>query len=180
VLDLLKIVVVFALVVGLLRLHWNLGLVMLVAAAVLGVLMGMGPGALALTALRASADGATVSLIVALALIMVLEYILRTTGTLRALVDSLQGLLGDNRVVMGLMPAIIGLLPSAGGARFSAPLVEECANGCVIDPERKSFSTTSSAISGSTSRPSTPASSSQLRSPVFPWAASSDGRPPSR
>lgn len=138
-LDLLKIASVFALVVGLLRLRWNLGLVMLVAAAVLGVLMGMGPSALAETAFRASVDGATVSLIVALALIMVLEYILRTTGTLRALVGSLQGLLGDNRVVMGLMPAIIGLLPSAGGARFSAPLVEECANGCVIDPERKSY-----------------------------------------
>ncbi len=138
-LDLLKIAFVFALVVGLLRLRWNLGLVMLVAAAVLGVLMGMGPSALAETAFRASVDDATVSLIVALALIMVLEYILRTTGTLRALVGSLQSLLGDNRVVMGLMPAIIGLLPSAGGARFSAPLVEECAEGCVIDPERKSY-----------------------------------------
>ncbi|HZK48337.1 MAG TPA: DUF401 family protein, partial [Thermoleophilia bacterium] len=138
-LELVKIVAVFALVVGLLRLRWNLGLVMLVAAAVLGVLMGMGPRALAETALRASIEPTTVSLVVALALIMVLEYILRTTGTLASLVSSLQGLLGDNRVVMGLMPAIIGLLPSAGGARFSAPLVEESAKGCVIDPERKSY-----------------------------------------
>ncbi|MHB1345730.1 MAG: DUF401 family protein [Thermoleophilia bacterium] len=138
-LELLKIAFVFALIVGLLRLRWNLGIVMLIAAVVLGLLMGMGFLPMAETAFRASTDRTAVSLIVALALIMVLENILRTTGTLRRLVDSLQGLLGDNRVVMGLMPAIIGLLPSAGGARFSAPLVEESANGCVIDPERKSF-----------------------------------------
>lgn len=138
-LELLKIAFVFALIVGLLRLRWNLGVVMLIAAAVLGILMGMGIRPLAETAFRASTDRTAVSLIVALALIMVLENILRTTDTLRRLVDSLQGLLGDNRVVMGLMPAIIGLLPSAGGARFSAPLVEESAVGCTIDPERKSF-----------------------------------------
>jgi len=139
VIELLKIAFVFALIVGLLRLKWNLGVVMLIAAGALGVLMGMGPVAMLGAAFRASTDRTAVSLVIALALIMVLENILRTTGTLAKLVDSLQGLLGDNRVVMGLMPAIIGLLPSAGGARFSAPLVEESANGCVIDPERKSF-----------------------------------------
>ena len=137
--ELIKIVGVFALIVLLLRRGWNLGIAMIVAAAVLGVLMRMEPTAMLESAWQASTDGAAVSLIVALALIMVLEHVLRTTGTLTALVGSLQGLLGDNRVVMGLMPAIIGLLPSAGGARFSAPLVEESANGCVIDPERKSY-----------------------------------------
>lgn len=139
VIELLKIAFVFALIVGLLRLKWNLGVVMLIAAGALGILMGMGPLAMLESAFHASTDRTAISLIVALALIMVLENILRTTGTLARLVDSLQGLLGDNRVVMGLMPAIIGLLPSAGGARFSAPLVEESANGCTIDPERKSF-----------------------------------------
>jgi integral membrane protein (TIGR00529 family) len=137
--ELLKILGVFALIVVLLRLRWHLGIVMLLAAAALGALMGMTPAGVLESAWHASTERAAVSLLAALALIMVLEHILRTTGTLKALVDSLQGLLGDNRVVMGLMPAIIGLLPSAGGARFSAPLVEESANGCVIDPERKSY-----------------------------------------
>jgi hypothetical protein len=137
--ELVKILGVFALIVLLLRLGWHLGLAMLLAAAVLGALMGMPPTDMLVSAWHSSTDGAAISLLAALALIMVLEYVLRKTGTLTALVDSLQGLLGDNRVVMGLMPAIIGLLPSAGGARFSAPLVEESANGCLIDPERKSY-----------------------------------------
>lgn len=139
VLDLLKIAAVFVLILGLLRLKWNLGLVMLIGGTVLGLLMGLGPVALLETAWHAAADTTAVSLIVALALIMVLEHILRTTNTLKTLVDALQRLLGDNRIVMALMPAIIGILPSAGGARFSAPLVEESASGCLVGADRKSF-----------------------------------------
>ncbi|HLB25984.1 MAG TPA: DUF401 family protein, partial [Nitrospirota bacterium] len=81
----------------------------------------------------------TVSLIVALALIMVLENVLRKTETLGRLVGSLKGLVGDRRMVMALMPAIIGILPSAGGAYFSAPMVEASSDGSHIPPERKSF-----------------------------------------
>lgn len=137
--DLLNILAVFGLVLFLLRLKWNLGAVMLVAASALGLLMGMGPWDLIVTGYNATVDTSGLSLILALALIMVLENLLRKTETLKKLVASLKGLLGDNRVVMGLMPAIIGILPSPGGAYFSAPLVEESACGCEVSAERKSF-----------------------------------------
>jgi hypothetical protein len=137
--DLLIILGVFLLIVVLLRLRLNLGWVMLIAAAVLGLLTGVAPLRLVPIAFRSLIAPDAVSLILALALIMVLENILRKTGTLQTLVGSLQRLLGDNRAVMALMPAIIGILPSAGGARFSAPMVEESSNGCLMAAERKSF-----------------------------------------
>ena len=40
---------------------------------------------------------------------------------------------------MASMPAIIGLLPSMGGAVFSAPLVDEASKGVKITPEKKAF-----------------------------------------
>jgi integral membrane protein (TIGR00529 family) len=138
-LDLLKILAVFALIVWLLKLKWNLGAVMLIGAAALGLLMGLAPPAIFKIALHASVDASAVSLIVALALIMVLENVLRKTETLKRMVDSMKGLVGDQRLVMALMPAIIGILPSAGGAYFSAPMVEASADGSHIRPERKSF-----------------------------------------
>jgi len=138
-LDLVKVAGVFALVLVLLRLKWNLGGVMLIGAAALGLVMGMGPVSIVETAARSCVEWSTVSLVIALALIMVLENILRKTETLSKMVSSLQGLLGDNRVVMALMPAIIGILPSAGGAYFSAPLVEESSRGCHVHADRKSF-----------------------------------------
>jgi uncharacterized protein len=137
--DFAIVFAVFALVVALLRLGLNLGLVMLMAGAVLGLAKGMAPFAIARSAFEGVSDWTGLSLVIAIALIMVLESILRQTGTLAALVASLQGLFGDNRAVMALMPAIIGILPSAGGARFSAPMVEESAQECRITPERKSF-----------------------------------------
>lgn len=137
--DFVIVSLVFALVVGLLRLGLNLGWVMLLAAAVLGVLKGMGPGEIGGSALLGVTDWTGLSLVIAIALIMVLESILRQTGTLATLVGSLTGLFGDNRAVMALMPAIIGILPSAGGARFSAPMVEQSALDCPMSPERKSF-----------------------------------------
>lgn len=36
------------------------------------------------------------------------------------------------------MPAFLGLLPSLGGARFSAPIVQEASDGIAVDDEQKS------------------------------------------
>ena len=139
VVDLLKMLTVFALILVLLRLKWHLGIVMLVGAVALGALSGFSPTEFLRLGFRSATAPTALSLYFALALIMVLENILRKTNTLTRMVDSLRGLVGDHRVVMALMPAIIGLLPSAGGAYFSAPLVEESATGCVVTGERKSF-----------------------------------------
>ncbi len=40
---------------------------------------------------------------------------------------------------MASMPALIGLLPSMGGALFSAPMVEEASKGINVPPEKKAF-----------------------------------------
>ena len=138
-LDLLKILSVFALIVVLLKFKWNLGGVMLLGAAALGLLMGLAPVRILDIGWKSCIEKSSVSLIIALALIMVLENVLRKTETLKKLVESLKGLVGDHRVVMALMPAIIGILPSAGGAFFSAPLVDESSKGGSASPERKSF-----------------------------------------
>jgi len=137
--DLLIILFIFALVLVLLRLMLNLGLVMFIGALALGVLKGLGPVELVKVSAKSAADPKSVMLIAALALIMVLENVMKKTGTMKTLVDSLKGIVGDSRVVMALMPAIIGILPSPGGARFSAPLVEESACGCEIHKDRLSF-----------------------------------------
>jgi hypothetical protein len=40
---------------------------------------------------------------------------------------------------MAILPGVIGLLPSAGGAAFSAPLVQDASGDLTIPPERKAF-----------------------------------------
>jgi integral membrane protein (TIGR00529 family) len=137
--DVLKIGAAFGLIVLLLRLRWNLGLVMLLGAVLLGSVYLIGPVEQAKVILASSIDIVTIDVVAALALIMVLENILRKKGVLKRMMDSLVNVARDRRIAMAALPGVIGLLPSAGGAAFSAPMVQEAAADADITPERKAF-----------------------------------------
>jgi len=137
--DLLKIFSTFALIVVLLRRRWNLGVVMLLASVVLGALYLVGPMKQLEVMARSSVDLVTLNLVGGLVLIMVLENIIRKRGLLRQMTDSLSNIARDRRVTMAVLPGVIGLLPSAGGAAFSAPMVQEAAGELDITPERRAF-----------------------------------------
>ncbi|MEK7796552.1 MAG: DUF401 family protein, partial [Pseudomonadota bacterium] len=134
--ELIKIFLIFALIVFFIRLKWNLGLVMIIGALFVGLLFAMSPEMIAKGITNGLLDTTTIQLILALAMIMVLENVLRKTENLQRMVNSLKGLVRDHRIVMALMPAVIGLLPSIGGARFSAPFVEETSKGMNLSPDK--------------------------------------------
>ncbi len=137
--DLLKIGVSFALIILLLRLRWNFGLVMLLAALVLGSLYRIGPIAQVKILIASSIDPVTVNLVTGLVLIMVLENIIRKRGVLRRMMEAVVKVGRDRRIAMAVLPGVIGLLPSAGGAAFSAPMVQEAAADVEMTPEHKAF-----------------------------------------
>ncbi len=137
--DLLRIGAAFAVIILLLRLRWNLGAVMLLASALLGALYLIGPVRQLTVAARAAMDPVTLNLVGALILIMVLENIIRKRGLLKQMTDSLSRVARDRRYTMAILPGVIGLLPSAGGAAFSAPMVQEAAGDIAITPERRAF-----------------------------------------
>lgn len=137
--DLLKIGAAFALIVLLLRMRWNLGLVMLLAALFLGSLYRIGPIQQARVAVASSIDIVTINLVTGLILIMVLENIIRKRGVLKRMMEAVVNVARDRRIAMAVLPGVIGLLPSAGGAAFSAPMVQEAAADAEMKPERKAF-----------------------------------------
>jgi uncharacterized protein len=137
--DLVKIGAAFSLIVVLLRLRWNLGLVMLTGSVVLGALYRIGPLKQARVLLRSSIDPVTVNLVAGLVLIMVLENIIRKKGLLKRMMEAVVNVARDRRIAMAVLPGVIGLLPSAGGAAFSAPMVQDAAAGVAMEPEHKAF-----------------------------------------
>jgi integral membrane protein (TIGR00529 family) len=139
VLDLLKVAGILALIIILLRFRWNLGLVLILASAVTGLLFGRPAGDLALDALEAAVDPLTLRLIVVVLLIAFLGEILRSSLQLEGLVQSLGDLFADRRWLLALLPMLIGLLPMVGGAMFSAPMVEEASQGLDVSRERRTF-----------------------------------------
>ena len=79
----------------------------------------------------------TWDLILALYFVMCLEIELRVSGALHDMVDALKRKFSGVKVLLAIMPAFLGLLPSPGGARFSAPIVEELSQSISLDQNTK-------------------------------------------
>lgn len=116
----------------------NIGIILLVDSVVVAVATQM-PFTVSLSA---AAKGALsercIGTIAILVLIMILERTMRDEGMLSSLAQNLKQLVGNGKAVAYLMPAVIGMLPSPGGARFSCPMVEEVA-GNRSSQETKAF-----------------------------------------
>ena len=80
----------------------------------------------------------TWDLLLCLYFVMCLEVELRKSGSLHGMVVTLRNIFSSNKVTLAFMPAFLGLLPSLGGARFSAPIVQEASEGIAVDEEQKS------------------------------------------
>ena len=76
-------------------------------------------------------------LVGALYLVICLEIELRKSGCLAGMVEALSRMFSSRRFTLAVMPAFLGLLPSMGGARFSAPIVDEASRGMEISRESK-------------------------------------------
>ena len=79
----------------------------------------------------------TYDIIFALYFVMCLEIELRVSGALHDMVEALKRKFSGVKVLLAVMPAFLGLLPSPGGARFSAPIVEELSRSISISQETK-------------------------------------------
>ena len=137
--DLLKTMAVQVVIVILLRRKVPMAAVMPIGALMLGILYLTPPREIINATIRGIIAPKSLDMTLTLMLTMVMENILRNTGMLKRMVSSLSVALPDRRVVMAALPAMIGMLPSPGGAVFSAPMVNEAADGANIKPEQKAM-----------------------------------------
>ena len=127
-----------SIIVVLLRKHIPVGPAMLVGGLFMWAIRSLDIMVLVQAMLETLQKGRTYDLIGALALVICLEIELRTSGTLSGMVQALQRLFSSAKVILMIMPAFLGLLPSLGGARFSAPIVDEASKGLGLDEDQKS------------------------------------------
>lgn len=136
---LLKLAFVLAGIILLLTRKWNLGLVLLLASIAAGLLFAYPLSGIARDVFQTAVDPLTLRLVLAVVLIMALGELLRQTAGLKGLVEALQALIPDGRIVIAVLPALIGLLPMIGGAMFSAPMVDEVGDRLGAEGARKTF-----------------------------------------
>ncbi len=84
-------------------------------------------------------DKDTLFLLGALIAILFFSNLMKETGRMDEILEGLRHLLKDIRVVIALLPAMIGLLPIIGGALVSAPMVVAGSDELRLSPERRTF-----------------------------------------
>lgn len=131
------VIIAMAIILLLLRKKFPLGPAMLIGGLIIWGLKAPQPSVLMQSVQAMLYKARTYDLIAALYLVMCLEIELRTSGTLAGLVAVLQRLFSSSKVTLAAMPAFLGLLPSLGGARFSAPIVEEASKNSDLDQDQK-------------------------------------------
>jgi len=136
---LIKIGFIFFFILALTFKRVPLWVSLLIGSVLLGFLFQMPPRDVGTNLLVAYLDGKTMSIIGALFLILFFSNLLKTTGRMKEILEGFRQIFKDVRVVIALLPAIIGLMPLMGGALVSAPMVVEGSDELKLSPERRTF-----------------------------------------
>ncbi|MEL7563780.1 MAG: DUF401 family protein [Dehalobacterium sp.] len=134
-----KLLITFLVMIFLIWRRIPLSYVMLGCSALLALMYRTGLINFIKILWRGAVNPVTIELVIILISIMMLEFLLRKEGYLDKMLTSLQALIPNPHFIMAVLPSFIGLMPSAGGAVFSAPLVEHAVKELSITPEQKSF-----------------------------------------
>lgn len=135
----IKLAVLVFLFLAALRLKLDLGTILLACTGLVGILFPVAPGEFLVAVFGAVLDRATVELVAIVFVTVVLGGVMRESGALREMTDSLREMIPDYRLVVAIPPALIGLLPMPAGALVSAPLVAEATAGRPISAETQTF-----------------------------------------
>lgn len=84
-------------------------------------------------------DSTTLSLVGATLGIMLLSQLYKETGKVEDVSQSLGEIIKNSKVIVSVLPAVVGLLPVAGGALMSAPLIEPEADNLRMDKKRRVY-----------------------------------------
>lgn len=81
----------------------------------------------------------TLSVVLATFGIMWLSQLYKETGFIKNLSESLSKIVKNPKIVSSVLPAVVGLLPVAGGALMSAPIVDSEAEKMKLKSEKKAY-----------------------------------------
>ena len=137
--EIIKLLAVIAVIILLIKKKWNLEYVILLASLLVGVFFNLSPIQIGNNFVLALIEPTTLKLIGIIVLVYILSGVLRKVESLRDLVDSLQGLVKDYRLILAFIPALLGLIPMPAGAMFSAPMVKEVGGRAGLTPEEETF-----------------------------------------
>jgi len=137
--EFVKIGIVFVITLFLTFKRVALWISLLVGTFLLGILFHLSLQTILLDLLNATLDQRTLLLVGALFVVLLFSNLLKETGRMNAILQGFRSVFRDLRIVIAVIPAIIGFMPIVGGALVSAPMVVEASDELKLSPERRTF-----------------------------------------
>ena len=137
--DIIKLLTIFVLIVFFLGLKQSFNLVIIGATVLVAILFAMPPVDFIIAYGKSVVSPMTIEMLLALWLIMLMESVMTENKYMERIVTAVDNMFRSKIVSIISMPMIIGFLPSLGGARFSAPMVEHAVKGMDLSAERKTI-----------------------------------------
>ena len=137
--TLVKIALIIALLLVLIRRKVDLGLALALDSLLVAALFGLPPRRLGQAVLEGLTSPTTLELVGIVLLVLYLGQYLQAANHSRRMVESLRRLVRDPRLILAIPSAVLGLLPMMAGAMMGAPIVEEAARRWNLSPAWKTF-----------------------------------------
>ncbi len=137
--ELFKICIVFFVTLALTFKRVALWISLLAATFLLGFLFHQPFKTILTDVVTAALDLKTLFLVGALFLILFFSNLLKEGGRMNEILLGFRSVFKDIRVVIAMLPAMIGLMPIMGGALVSAPMVVEGSDELKLSAERRTF-----------------------------------------
>ncbi|MDR1489967.1 MAG: DUF401 family protein [Desulfovibrio sp.] len=135
----LKLILIFALIIALLKFHVRLWLTLAAACVFAALLSGLWPGSWPGIIAGLLTDGDFLLLCLMIWLMLLLSGVQDAGGQSARLVDGLERYLRNPRFRLALFPALVGLMPMPGGALFSCPMIKAAAGHMNLSDEQKTL-----------------------------------------
>lgn len=124
-LELAKLSLVFVFILLLVRKKAPLGLSIILGGFLLGLLFGLTPLPILKQSGIAAIEWTTIHLLIIVLLILTFGEFLKAIKALESLSTGLENLFRSTKLLLILLPALVGLLPMPAGAMMSAPMVQQ-------------------------------------------------------
>ena len=137
--ELFKIAIVLFFILVLSMRKANLGLTLFLSTFLLGFFFHLPVKKIIWDIVTAAVDSNTLFMLGAWVAILFFSGLLKETGRMTEILEGFRHVFKDMRVVIAMLPAMIGLMPIVGGALVSAPMVVEGSDELGLSAERRTF-----------------------------------------
>ncbi|MDR2668686.1 MAG: DUF401 family protein [Desulfovibrio sp.] len=134
-----KLLLIFAVIVLLMRRGAQLRIALLAASLCTALVSGIGPGQWPGVILATAADTDFLLLCFMIWMMITLSGVQAAGGQNTRLVDGLENHLHNPRIRLFIFPALVGLLPMPGGALFSCPMIKAVAGHMPVGESRQAL-----------------------------------------